>query len=354
MSILHDDLDDQPEGVFDINADVYSVGYEVVNVEVELCTPEGCDVYEMDESFNDNYSANIDLGANPTILEYAIYASDSNDEQARYPQDGYIMFTYGDLEEIYLYDFEGSGQDWQAGWSGDNASSGDWEWGNPNPTYWEGVLVQTGDDHTEDGTSCFVTGNVNDPNNVGADDVDGGETTLFSPVLDLSGSDDVLLTYWRWYTNNAGDNPSSDYWNVDVSNNGGDSWISLESTTLSNASWTRQRFVLSDFIELTDQMQLRFIAEDVYNDGDNGTGGSLVEAAVDDIIFQDIPFAENCEPSGDLNGDQQIDILDMVLIINIILYEPNPSEEILCNADINQDNLVNILDIVELINWILD
>ena len=52
--------------------------------------------------------------------------------------------------------------------------------------------------------------------------------------------------------------------------------------------------------------------------------------------------------------DQQIDILDMVLIINIILYEPNPSEEILCSADINQDNVINILDIVELINWILD
>ena len=123
------------------------------------------------------------------------------------------------MNELYIYDFEGSDQDWQAGWSGDNATSGEWEWGEPNPTYWEGILVQTDNNHTEDGTSCFVTGNTNDPNNVGADDVDGGETTLFSPVFDLSNSEDVLLTYWRWYTNNVGDNPSTDYWNVEISNN---------------------------------------------------------------------------------------------------------------------------------------
>ena len=355
VSIIHQALEDQPEGIFSINADVYSVGYEVVNVEVEICTSiGGCDIYEMEQSFNDNYSAVIDFGSNPTIIEYAIYASDSNNEQARYPQENYFMFVYGDLDEIYVYDFEGSDQNWQGGWSGDNATAGEWEWGEPNPTYWENILVQTDSDHTEDGVSCFVTGNLDDPNNVGADDVDGGETTLFSPVLDLSDFDDVLLTYWRWYTNNAGDNPSSDYWNVEISNNSGESWISLENTTISNASWVRQRFILSEYIELTNQMQLRFIAEDIYYDGDNGSGGSLIEAAVDDIIFQDITFNENCEFYGDLNEDQLIDILDIVLIINIILNDPDPLGEDYCAADINQDNIINVLDVVALINWILN
>ena len=101
-------------------------------------------------------------------------------------------------------------------------------------------------------------------------------------------------------------------------------------------------------------MQLRFVAEDVFNDGDNGSGGSLVEAAIDDIVFQDITFSGGCEPSGDLNQDQQIDILDIVLIINIILYEANPSADEFCTSDINQDEVINILDVVALINWILD
>jgi len=354
VSIIHDVLDDQSEGVFNINADVYSVGYEVSNVYAELCISSDCNTYNMNLLSEDNYGIDIDLGSTATVVKYALYASDSNNEEIRYPQEDYFMFTYGDLNELYVYDFEGSDQNWQAGWSGDNATSGEWEWGEPNPTYWEGILVQTDNNHTEDGINCFVTGNTDDPNNVGADDVDGGETTLFSPVFDLSNSEDVLLTYWRWYTNNVGDNPSTDYWNVEISNNSGDSWISLENTTLSNANWKRQRFILSDYIELTDEMQLRFIAEDVYNDGDNGSGGSLIEAAIDDIVFQDITIDGDCESLGDLNQDQQIDILDVVLIINIILYESNPSGEDFCTADINQDDIINVLDVVVLINWILN
>ena len=172
--------------------------------------------------------------------------------------------------------------------------------------------------------------------------------------MNLSDFDDVLLTYWRWYTNNAGDNPSSDYWNVEISNNGGNTWISLENTTLSNTAWVKQRFILSEHIELTNQMQMRFIAEDVYYDGNNGSGGSLVEAAVDDIIFEDIPLNSDCNSIGDLNGDEVIDILDVVQIINIILEDINPSIEIYCNANVNQDEFINILDVVALINIILN
>ena len=353
VSIIHNPIDDQPEGPFNINADVYSVGSEVANVYVELCVLNECNTYDMSLIADDSYEANMDFGSIATVAEYAIYAIDSSGEEARYPQENYFMFTYGDLENLYVYDFEGSDQNWQAGWSGDNASSGEWEWAVPNPTYWEGVLVQTDSDHTGNGVSCFVTGNTNDPNNVGADDVDGGETTLFSPVFDLSEAEDVLLTYWRWYTNNAGDNPSTDPWNVEVSNNSGQSWVSLENTTLSNASWKRKRFVLSEYVELTNEMQLKFIAEDTYNDGDNGSGGSLVEAAVDDVFLQAIS-GYGCDSSGDLNQDGVINVLDIVLIVNIILDNPNPSGDEYCYADLNSDNIINVLDIVLVVNLILN
>ena len=354
VSILHDALDDQPAGLFDIEAEVYSVGYELVNVDVEVCDLNDCQLYPMSSFSENNYRASIDFGDSPTVLEYAIYAEDSNNEYARYPEEGYLMFTYGDLDDLYVYDFEGTDQNWQAGWSGDNASAGIWEWGEPNPTYWEGALVQTDSDHTANGVNCFVTGNLNDPNNVGADDVDGGETTLFSPVFDLSNADEVLLTYWRWYTNNAGDNPSSDYWKVEISNDSGNSWVSIESTTLSNAPWMRQRYILSDYISFTNQMQLRFIAEDVFNDGDNSSGGSLVEAAIDDVFIQSIILNDDACDFGDLNGDQELNVLDVVIVVNIVLDNFNPSQEELCAADINQDDIVNVLDIVALINLILE
>ena len=52
---------------------------------------------------------------------------------------------------------------------------------------------------------------------------------------------------------------------------------------------------------------------------------------------------------GDINGDLIIDILDVILLINIILYV----EAYDSIADINNDNEINILDLVELVNIIL-
>ena len=52
---------------------------------------------------------------------------------------------------------------------------------------------------------------------------------------------------------------------------------------------------------------------------------------------------------GDVNGDEAIDILDVVQTVNIVLgsMDSNPA------ADINEDGIVNILDVIQLINIIL-
>jgi len=57
---------------------------------------------------------------------------------------------------------------------------------------------------------------------------------------------------------------------------------------------------------------------------------------------------------GDINQDENIDILDVIFVINIILdiYEPNLLE--ILSSDINQDNIINIQDIIILIAIILD
>ncbi len=52
---------------------------------------------------------------------------------------------------------------------------------------------------------------------------------------------------------------------------------------------------------------------------------------------------------GDLNQDQQINILDIVLLVNLVLE--NSYNEI---GDINNDGILNILDVIQLINVILD
>ena len=52
---------------------------------------------------------------------------------------------------------------------------------------------------------------------------------------------------------------------------------------------------------------------------------------------------------GDLNGDQNLNILDIIFLVNLILdndYDPI--------GDINSDNILNVLDVILLVNIILD
>ena len=51
---------------------------------------------------------------------------------------------------------------------------------------------------------------------------------------------------------------------------------------------------------------------------------------------------------GDVNGDEVLDILDVVILINLVL--DNDFSEA---GDINQDDVIDILDIVILVNMIL-
>ena len=264
-------------------------------------------------------------------------------QTSRYPvsDNDNVMFVYGDLPDIVLENFE---QD--NGWYVESdASSGIWELVNPIPTYDDGILAQTDIDHTEDGELCYITGN-DENNNSGQDDVDGGTTTLYSPIYDLSLYDDVLLTYWRWYTNNLGNNPGSDAWIVQVSNSSDNFWTDIENTNQSNPSWEKKRFVLSDYVELSNYVQFRYIASDLFNEGDVGSGGSLVEGALDDFILEAVSFDLIL---GDINLDGEINILDVVLLVNVIL-----DEEEVSNADINFDGAVNVIDIVLLVNLILE
>ena len=56
---------------------------------------------------------------------------------------------------------------------------------------------------------------------------------------------------------------------------------------------------------------------------------------------------------GDINFDDNIDILDVVLIVNIILGVLEPYEFQFLASDLNQDDVINILDVVQIVNIIL-
>jgi hypothetical protein len=167
---------------------------------------------------------------------------------------------------------------WVVGVPDDDASTGIWERGDPDGTWWGDQPVQPEDDHGSAGTYCYVTGAAGGSSQ-GTNDVDGGKTTLLSPTIDLSDKDSAILTYCRWYASETGSNPNDDDFIVDVSSDGGTNWHNLEALDHGARRWVEVEFYLEDHVTLTDQMKFRFIAQD------NGVGGSIVEAGIDDFLI---------------------------------------------------------------------
>lgn len=200
---------------------------------------------------------------------------------------------------------------WTVGAAGgifdDNATTGIWVRVNPN-----GTAAQPEDDHTPPpGVTCWVTGQGPVGGGLGDADVDGGKTTLVSPIIDLSDGD-ASISYWRWYSNNTGAAPNADTFRVDISNTGGGGWVNVETVGPggpgTSGGWIFHSFVVSEFIAPTAQIRLRFVAEDA---GD----GSLVEAALDDFRVEQL-VCEFAPPvctgiMGDMNGDEVLDSLDV-------------------------------------------
>ena len=58
-----------------------------------------------------------------------------------------------------------------------------------------------------------------------------------------------------------------------------------ENNMSSDISWRKFAFRVSDYVNLTADVQLKFIASDSIRLGQNLDGGSLVEAAVDDLVL---------------------------------------------------------------------
>ena len=76
-------------------------------------------------------------------------------------------------------------------------------------------------------------------------------------------------------------------------------------------------------------------------------------AFIDNLVLYSYVDSEPILP-GDINFDQQIDILDVVLLVNFVLDINQPLENEFQASDINQDGLLNVLDVVQVVNIILD
>lgn len=77
----------------------------------------------------------------------------------------------------------------------------------------------------------------------------------------------------------------------------------------------------------------------------------------DEVLFEEdfilINEVEIAHILGDINQDNNVDILDIILVVNIILELSEPTEEELIYSDLNTDGEIDVLDIIYIINLIL-
>ena len=161
---------------------------------------------------------------------------------------------------------------WTAG-AADTATSGRFERGDPAATTSSGVTTQLGT--TAGGSYALVTGAAAGAS-AGANDLDGGISTITSPPITLpTGTLTLNLSWYLAHLNNAS---STDYLRVRVVSGTATTTVLTQSAAAANraAAWTSATANLSAYAGQTIRLQVEA--------ADAGTA-SLVEAAVDNLVI---------------------------------------------------------------------
>jgi carboxypeptidase T len=191
-----------------------------------------------------------------------------------WPQTVHGSIQLGKPVTLVLDDAE-SVLGWTTGVVGDTATSGLWTRGSPIGTNSSGEPANPSvDASAAPGVNCYMTGNGG--GTAGTDDVDGGTTTLLSPIFDLEHCGPAVLSFARWFADLS---VVDDVFAVSISNDGGASWVPLESVNVNANAWNTVDFAVSSILPQTAKMRLRFTATDNPNN-------SVVEAAVDELRIE--------------------------------------------------------------------
>lgn len=159
------------------------------------------------------------------------------------------------------------------------------------------------------GTKAFVTQNGASGGAANTADVDGGTTRLLSPVFDLAGASAATLSYSRWYfcsdALSGGTTAEIDPFVIEVSDNGGASWVKVEDIRLSPTpnAWVPVNINLANYFgTFTSQMRVRFSISD-------SPDNSITEAGVDEFRVTASYCANPCP--ADLDGDGSVNGADL-------------------------------------------
>ena len=167
------------------------------------------------------------------------------------------------------------------------------------------------------------------------------------PILEIHGDNDDV-TLWD------GDMQNNDGWGAYYSiEDGIELWVetndcqSNEEIFLPNTNTSDGSYIINHrYFDCNDNAEV-WLYEVVGGGHDwPGSYGNMDINASEEIwdFFSQYSFY-----LGDINGDDIINILDVIQVVNLILF--NEYEQ---NGDLNQDEIINVLDVIQLVNIILN
>ncbi len=263
-----------------------------------------------------------------TMAEEGVVSTDPADA----PASTYTAVTADVVEVTLLNNFE-AGED-LSDWlivSDPSLTTGEWEQADPNGTIFGPYIASPEDDATPGAGNvmAFITENGPPGGSFNANDVDGGPTWLTSPSIDLQDSN-ALISYARWFFSFAGE---EDLLTVEVSNDGTD-WTVVEIVAGTDGQWEVTTFLVSDFVEPSANVQVRFQTSDF--------DSSVTEAGLDDFQVTRLACAGGC-PWDCGDNDGTVGIVDFLALL-AQWGGPGP-----CDLD---GSGVGITDFLELLaNW---
>jgi len=115
-----------------------------------------------------------------------------------------------------------------------------------------------------------------------------------------------------------------------------------------------------DYYNIYKNGQLISQVSDMYYIDDNLEYGQSIVYEIDAVdihqnqgqsVSSDIIYSAI---AGDLNLDQELNVIDIIFMVNLSLDIIDLSDFYLWSGDVNYDGSINVLDIIILVNWILD
>ncbi len=184
------------------------------------------------------------------------------------------------------------------------ATQGHWTRVDPNGT--GGGAIQPEDDHTPaPGVIAWITGQGLSGGDPEFQDVDGGQTTIVSPAVDLTGANNPSFRYHRWFSSQAGALNGGTL-RVDVSDDAGSSWVTVEQLTQDANAWTRRTVNLRDHVDVTDGFRVRFVCA-AYDGLDDQR---ILECGIDDLEIVEECRARVSAGAPDADDDGVLDLCD--------------------------------------------